>query len=144
MILRLSFEGRELVSPLLRETSLRFVQILYKLTQSIQKSRLNRPDFSKSPPTELIHPSSIASTSSGATIKAILDYSFPTISNVAMGPNILSGKEEFVLKPTLITMVQASPFHGKPSEDANAHLQNFLEICNTISIRGVSQDAIRL
>ena len=52
-----------------------------------------------------------------------------------MGPNILSGKEEFVLKPALITMVQASPFHGKPSEDANANLQNFLEICNTISIK---------
>jgi hypothetical protein len=40
--------------------------------------------------------------------------------------------------------VQASPFHGKPFEDANAHLQNFLEICNTISIRGVPQNAIRL
>ena len=102
------------------------------------------PVFSEPPPTEPIHPSGIASTSSGATVKAIRDYSFPTISNVAIGPNILSGKEEFVLKPTLITMVQASPFHGKPSEDANAHLQNFLEICNTISIRGVPQDAIRL
>jgi len=38
----------------------------------------------------------------------------------------------------------SKPFHGKPSEDANAALQNFLEICNTISIRGVSQDAIQL
>jgi len=74
------------------------------------------------PPIEPIHPSSIASTSSSASIKAIHDYSFPSISNVAIGPNILSKKEEFVLKPALITMVQASPFHGKPSEDANAHL----------------------
>ena len=96
------------------------------------------------PPIEPIHPSSIASTSSGATVKAIRDYSFPTISNVAVGPNILSRKEEFMLKPALITMVQASPFHGKPSKDANAHLQNFLEICYTISIRRVSQDTIRL
>ena len=78
--------------------------------------------LSKPPPIEPIHPSSIASTSSSASIKAIHDYSFPSISNVAIGPNILSKKEEFVLKPALITMVQASPFHGKPSEDANAHL----------------------
>ena len=94
------------------------------------------------PPTKPIHPSNIASTSSGASVKAIHDYSFPTISNVAIGPNVLSRKEEFVLKPALLTMVQVSPFHGKPFEDTNAHLQNFLEICNNISIRGVSQDAI--
>jgi len=61
---------------------------------------------------------------------------------VATGPSILRGKEDFELKAALITMVQASPFYGKPSKDANAHLQNFLEICNTISIRGVPQDAI--
>ena len=48
--------------------------------------------FSKPLPTEPIHPSSIASTSSGATVKAIHDYSFPTISNIAVGPNILSEK----------------------------------------------------
>ena len=49
--------------------------------------------LSEPPPTELIHASSIASTSSGATVKAIRDYSFPTISNVAIGHNILSRKE---------------------------------------------------
>ena len=91
-------------------------------TDPVHLEILTKLVFSKPPPTELIHPSSIASTSSGATVKAIRDYSFPTISNVAIGPNILSKKEEFVLKPALITMVQASPFHGKPSEDANAHL----------------------
>ena len=57
------------------------------------------PIFSEPPPTYPIHPSSIASTSSGASVKTIHDYSFPTVSNVAIGPNILSGKEEFVLKP---------------------------------------------
>jgi hypothetical protein len=30
------------------------------------------------------------------------------------------------------------------SEDANAHLQHFLKICNTFTIRGVIQDAVRL
>jgi hypothetical protein len=32
-------------------------------------------------------------------------------------------------------MVQQSPFCSKASEDANAHLQHFLEICNTFTIR---------
>jgi hypothetical protein len=41
-------------------------------------------------------------------------------------------------------MVQQSPFYGKVLEDANAHLQHFLEICSTFTIRGVTQDAVRL
>jgi hypothetical protein len=41
-------------------------------------------------------------------------------------------------------MVQASPFCGKPNEDANAHLQNFLELCETVVIRGVAADVIKL
>ena len=41
-------------------------------------------------------------------------------------------------------MVRASPFCGKANEDANAHLQQFLEICSTFVIKGVLQDAIRL
>jgi hypothetical protein len=41
-------------------------------------------------------------------------------------------------------MVQQSLFCGKDSEDANAHLQHFLEICSTFTIRGVTQDVIRL
>ena len=45
---------------------------------------------------------------------------------------------------TLIMMVQASPFCGKAHEGANAHLQHFLEICSTFTIKGVSQEAIRL
>src|SRR6185369_15968021 len=44
----------------------------------------------------------------------------------------------------LITMVQASLFCGKANEDASAHLQQFLELCSTFVIKGVSQDAIRL
>ena len=41
-------------------------------------------------------------------------------------------------------MVQASSFCGKAHEDANAHLQHFLEICSIFTIKGVSQEAIRL
>jgi hypothetical protein len=41
-------------------------------------------------------------------------------------------------------MVQASPFCGEAHEDANAHLQHFLEICSTFTIKGVTPDAIHL
>jgi hypothetical protein len=54
------------------------------------------------------------------------------------------GDGSFKLKPALINMVQQSPFCGKASEDANAHLQHFLEICSPFTIRRVTQDAVRL
>ena len=41
-------------------------------------------------------------------------------------------------------MVQASPFYGKASADANAHLQNFLEVSSTINPRGTTMDNVRL
>jgi hypothetical protein len=56
--------------------------------------------------------------------------------------NIRDGS--FELQPALINMVQQIPFCGKASEDANGHLQHFLEICSTFTIRGVTQDVVRL
>jgi hypothetical protein len=56
--------------------------------------------------------------------------------------NIRDGS--FELKLALITMVLQRPFCGMASEDANAHLQHFLEICNTFTIQGVTQDAVYL
>ena len=41
-------------------------------------------------------------------------------------------------------MVQASPFYGKAFEDANAGLQNFLEVSNTINPRGTTLDDVHL
>jgi hypothetical protein len=37
-------------------------------------------------------------------------------------------------------MVQASQFCGKAHEDASAHLQHFLEICSTFTIKEVPKD----
>jgi hypothetical protein len=53
-------------------------------------------------------------------------------------------EEGFELKPALINMVQANQFCGKAHEDASAHLQHFLEICSTFTIKGVKRDAILL
>jgi hypothetical protein len=44
------------------------------------------------------------------------------------------GDGSFELKPAFINMVQQSPFSSKATEDANAHLQHFLEICSTFNI----------
>jgi hypothetical protein len=78
-----------------------------------------------------------------AAWRSINDFSAPSSANVRTGPemNIEDGK--FELKLALINMVQQSPLGGKASEDANAHLQHFLEICSTLTIHGVTHDAVR-
>ena len=79
-----------------------------------------------------------------AARNCINDFSAPSSANIKTGPKTNVGDGNFELKPALINMVQQSPFCGKASEDANAHLQHFLEICSTFTIRGVTQDAVRL
>ena len=54
--------------------------------------------------------------------KTLREFFVPSIANVATGPNVNIGDINFELKSSLINMVQASPFYGKPNEDANAHM----------------------
>jgi hypothetical protein len=74
----------------------------------------------------------------------INDFTAPSIANVRTGlaTNIEDGS--FKLKSALINMVQQRPFCGNASKDANAHLQHYMEICSTFTIRGVTQVAVRL
>jgi hypothetical protein len=76
--------------------------------------------------------------------RTIREFSAPSNTNVPTSPTTTVGDGNFELKLALINMVQANPFSGKPSEDANAHLQHFLEVCRTFTICGVTDDAIRL
>ena len=76
--------------------------------------------------------------------KTLRDYFAPFASQVPTGPEVNIEGENFEIKSGLITMVQANPFCGKANEDASANLQQFLELCSTFVIKGVSQDAIRL
>jgi len=76
--------------------------------------------------------------------KTITEFSSPSAHFVSTGPNFNLGDATFELKPALINMVQANPLCGKPHEDANDHLQQFLEVCNTFTIKNVTTDAIRL
>ena len=74
----------------------------------------------------------------------MLEFSAPSTKNIRTGPTLRTKNLEFELKPSLINMVQATPFSGKAHEDASAHLQNFLEISNTVVIKDVAQDIILL
>jgi hypothetical protein len=76
--------------------------------------------------------------------RTIREFSAPSNTNVPTGPTTTVGDGNFELEPALINKVQTNPFSGKPNEDANAHLQHFLEVCRTFTIRGVTDDAIRL
>jgi hypothetical protein len=76
--------------------------------------------------------------------KTLHEYSIPTVANVSVGPTVNMGDANFELETDLIMMVQANPFCGLPSEDANSHLQHFLELCDTIVMEGVAPEIIRL
>jgi hypothetical protein len=76
--------------------------------------------------------------------RSLCDYSTPAIANVPVGPAVNTGTENFDLQTGLIMMVQASQFCGLPSEDASAHLQHFLELCDTVVIKDVTPASIRL
>ena len=79
------------------------------------------------------------STSNSMAQKTLRDYSAPSATNVPVGPDVSTGGENFEIKMDLITMVQENPFCGKANEDTSAHLRQFLELCSTFIIKGVSK-----
>jgi hypothetical protein len=54
--------------------------------------------------------------------KTLHEFSALSTENIRIGPTIKINNLEFELKPSLISMVQATPFSGKAHEDACAHL----------------------
>jgi hypothetical protein len=76
--------------------------------------------------------------------KSLREFSVLAVANVPTEPAVNLRDKNFELRTRLITMVQASPFYGLPSEDANAHIQQFLELCDTIVIKDVAPEAIKL
>ena len=79
-----------------------------------------------------------------AMAKTLHEFSAPTTANIRTRPTVNVGDEGFELKLALINMVQGNQLYGKAHEDASAHLQHFLEICSTFTLKGVSKDAILL
>src|SRR6185369_3614244 len=76
--------------------------------------------------------------------KTLRQFSAPSNSHIPTGLTNDQGTDGFEIKAGLVNMVQASPFCGKASEDANAHLQNFLEVSSIINPKGTMMDNIRL
>jgi hypothetical protein len=54
--------------------------------------------------------------------KTLREFSPSSTENIRTGPTLKINNLEFELKPSLINMVQATPFSGKTHEDASAHL----------------------
>ena len=78
--------------------------------------------------------------------RALRDYAVPSINgsdSSIQRPPIAANN--FEIKPAIIQMIQTSvQFGGLANDDPNAHITNFLEICDTFKHNGVSDDAIRL
>ena len=108
----------------------------------LRKSRSRAASSSVTPPaSEPVTPVPSATT---AMAKTLRDYSTPATANVPVGPAINTSNGNFELRTGLITMVQANQFCGLLSEDANAHLQHFLKLCDTIVIKDVAPASIWL
>ena len=69
--------------------------------------------------------------------KTLHEFSAPSAANIRTRPTVNIGDNVFELRPALFNMVQANQFCGKAHEDASVHLQHFLEICSTFTIKGV-------
>src|SRR6185312_3014817 len=76
--------------------------------------------------------------------KTLRQFSAPSNTHIPIGLNNDQGIDGFEIKAGLVNMVQASPFCGKASEDAHAHLQNFLEVSSIINPKGTTMDTVRL
>ena len=64
--------------------------------------------------------------------------SAPFNSHIPTGLTNDQGIDSLEIKTGLANMVQASPFCGKALEDANTHLQNFLEVSSMMNPRGTT------
>ena len=78
--------------------------------------------------------------------RTMYDYAKPSLTGTESSivrPAVAANT--FELKPNTIQMIQQFvQFDGLQDEDPNAHLENFLEFCDTFKINGISDDAIRL
>ena len=76
--------------------------------------------------------------------RTLHEFSALTTANIQTRAIVNVGDNGFELKLALINMVQVSQFCGKAHEDTSAHLQHFVVICSTFTIKGVTKDAILL
>ena len=77
--------------------------------------------------------------------RALQEYTMPNPGdNLSSIVRPIVDANNFEIKLAIIQMVLQFQFGDLPSEDLNAHLAQFLEICDTFKMNGVSPDAIKL
>ncbi|XP_052204046.1 uncharacterized protein LOC127809323 [Diospyros lotus] len=77
--------------------------------------------------------------------KSLSDYASPSVDGIASSiRRPIVQANNFEIKPSIIQMMQATiQFGGSINDDPNAHIANFLEICDTFKHNEVFDDAIR-
>ena len=108
----------------------------------LRKKRTRAVSSSAMPLT--VEPITPAPPVSTTMARSLHDYSTPAVGNVPVGPAVNIRNGNFELRTGLLMMVQANQFCGLPSEVANMHLQNFLELCETIIIKDVTPESVKL
>ena len=80
------------------------------------------------------------------TNRFLMDYALPSLNETTTNirrPAIQANS--FEIKPAIIQMIQNTvQFYGLPNKDPNAHIANFLKICDTFKPNVVIDDATRL
>ena len=77
--------------------------------------------------------------------RPLKDYAVPSQAephNSIAAPAI--ARNDFELKPSLLSAVQQNQFSGSPTDDPNLHLSVFVQYANTVKANGVNPEAIRL
>ena len=74
----------------------------------------------------------------------IIDYGCPSSVTPPMIRRPAIQYNNFKLKSITLLLLQGIQFHGLTHEDPNAHILNFLEVCDIVKYKGVSNDAIWL
>ncbi|XP_073137231.1 uncharacterized protein [Henckelia pumila] len=78
--------------------------------------------------------------------RSMMDLALPNIEGAR--PSIIRptvAANHFEIKPAILQMIQNTlQFGGSVIDEPYVHITNFLEICDTFKIQGVSDDAIRL
>ena len=55
-----------------------------------------------------------------------------------------NNRNDFELKPSLLSVIQQNQFLGSPTDDPNLHFSVFMQYTDIVKANGVSQEAIRL
>ncbi|CAL1389167.1 unnamed protein product [Linum trigynum] len=93
-----------------------------------------------------VQPHTMADEHAEVNNRTMSDYARPTLDGTHSSirrPNIEANN--FEIKTGMLHMIQNRvQFNGMPDEDPNTHIKKFLELCDTIKIKGASVNAIRL